>query len=459
MTFDCFRGKKIAVIGIGVSNKPLVRLLENAEADITLYDKNTPPTEFAHLPAHSGENYLDNLSADIIFRSPGVKPFEPQIVKAVENGAVLTSEIELFIENSPCEIFGVTGSDGKTTTTTILGKMLTAMGRTTHVGGNIGTPLLDKLDDIKPEDAAVLELSSFQLMTMKKSPRTAVITNVSPNHLDWHRSMKEYISAKTNVFKYSSERIILNYENNICRELECDNPVFFGRNEACQILIRDGGIYVGEQKVLDTNDILLPGEHNIENFAAAIAACLPAPEAAKTVANTFGGVEHRLELVTELDGVKYYNDSIASSPTRTLAGLRVFDKKVILIAGGRPKVGFEPLAEAAEKHIKTALLVGEASGSIRAALEGKTKLIDCGDIVSAVKTAYEIAKSGDIVLLSPACTSFDQFRNFEDRGNLFKKCVNSLPGKKDGTVLFGLDSVRGFSVTYDNDIQGDNHVG
>jgi UDP-N-acetylmuramoylalanine--D-glutamate ligase len=415
------KNKKVAVVGVGVSNRPLVRLLESAGADITLYDIKTPPDEFKHLTAYIGDGYLDSLNGDVIFRSPGVKPFERGIIKAVENGAVLTSEIEFFIEHCPCEVVGITGSDGKTTTTTIIGKMLAAMGKTVHVGGNIGTPLLDKLDKILPDDVVVLELSSFQLMTMQKSPDTALITNISPNHLDWHRSMDEYIAAKSNIYKYGAKRVMLNHDNNICRNLPCENPIYFGRGDNCEVRIDNGVITYYGKKVLETRDILIPGEHNIENYAAAIAVCNPGPEVAKSVAVSFGGVEHRLELAAEINGVKYYNDSIASSPTRTIAGLRVFDKKVILIAGGRAKVGFSDLAAVANDCIKAVLLVGEAAEDIRAALDDtNVELVNCGDIPTAVKTAYNMARNGDIVLLSPACTSFDQFENFEERGRLFK---------------------------------------
>jgi UDP-N-acetylmuramoylalanine--D-glutamate ligase len=414
-------------VGIGVSNRPLVRLLEDAGAIITLYDKKEPPDEFKHLSAYTGDEYLDELSGDVIFRSPGVKPFEKGIIRAVENGAVLSSEIELFMEHCPCEIIGVTGSDGKTTTTTIIGKMLNAMGKNVHVGGNIGTPLLDKLDSISSGDTVVLELSSFQLMTMRKSPSTALITNISPNHLDWHRTMEEYISAKANICKYGAKRIVLNHDNSICRSLPCDNPVYFGHGESCTVKITDNIITYNETVILDTRDILIPGVHNIENYAAAIAACNPMPEIAKHVAMSFGGVEHRLELAAEIGGVKYYNDSIASSPTRTIAGLRVFDKKVILIAGGRAKVGFNDLSAVAGNYIKAALLVGEATGDIHAALENTgVELFDCGDIRTAVAKAYVMSEPGDIVLLSPACTSFDQFNNFEERGRLFKECVAGL---------------------------------
>ena len=418
------RGKRAAVVGVGVSNRPLVRLLENAGADITLYDKKPVPPEFSHLPSHTGEDYLRGIEADVVFRSPGVKPSE--LLKAVENGAKLTSEMEVFLEICPCDICGVTGSDGKTTTTTIIHKLLTAMGKTVHIGGNIGTPLLDKAETMSPNDLAVLELSSFQLMTMRKSPKTAVITNLSPNHLDWHRDMDEYIQAKTNIFKHGAERVILNADNPLCRELKPENPVWFGRSDDCAVRLNGSRIISNGSEILDIRDILIPGVHNIENYMAAIAAAMPTPEAARQVASTFGGVEHRLELAASVNGVRYYNDSIASSPTRTLAGLRVFDGKVILIAGGRPKVGFDELAAVIGDYAKTVLLVGEAAGEMQKAFAGKTRTLNCGDVRTAVKTASDIAKEGDVVLLSPACTSFDQFTNFEERGRLFKSCVEEI---------------------------------
>ncbi|GHU93797.1 UDP-N-acetylmuramoylalanine--D-glutamate ligase [Clostridia bacterium] len=404
--FSSLKGRRVAVVGVGVSNRPLMRLLSDAGAYVTAFDRR-----------YTGENYLEELpgvGAELIFRSPGVKPFEPQIVEAVVRGAKLTSEMETFMELCPCPIYAVTGSDGKTTTTTILALLLERAGLRAFKGGNIGTPLLDRVPEMSAEDVAVLELSSFQLMTMRKSPHAAVITNLSPNHLDWHRDMDEYIAAKMNIalFQGEKDRIIMNYDNELSRKTAKDygiNPTWFSKSKLS----------------VDPSDIKLKGSHNLENYLAAIAAAgdLVTAEQIREVARTFNGVEHRMEFVTAIDGVSYYNDSIASSPTRTIAGLKTFDSKVILILGGKPKVPFDPLTEIVGDYAKLALTVGQASDEIECEFAGKVTVIPCGTIENAVCKAKELATHGDAVLLSPACTSFDQFKNFEERGNLFKRLV------------------------------------
>ncbi|UOO37068.1 UDP-N-acetylmuramoyl-L-alanine--D-glutamate ligase [Oscillospiraceae bacterium CM] len=446
--------KKVAVIGIGVSNTPLIeRLLQNGIA-VTACDK----ADRAKLGASAdrlealgaslclGDDYLKSLDADVIFRTPGMRPDVPELLAAVAHGAILTSEMEVFFDVCPCRIIAVTGSDGKTTTTSIIAAILQEGGYTVHVGGNIGTPLLTRADAMAPDDIAVLELSSFQLMTMAKSPAVAVVTNVSPNHLDVHRDMAEYVEAKRNIYKYQDETgiVVLNCDNDITRafaDTARGAVRFFSRQSHVQNgVFQEGGtifeVSGGEASpILNAEQILLPGVHNIENFMAAFAAVrgLVGREACVRVAETFRGVAHRIELVRTLRGVRYYNDSIASSPSRTTAGLRAFPQKVILIAGGKDKgVAFDDLGPAIINHVKTLVLTGLTAGKIRAAVEnapsyqGLPEIIEKADFQEAVLAAHQAARAGDVVLLSPACTSFDRFKNFEERGNTFKDIILGL---------------------------------
>ena len=451
---DSLKNKRIAVIGIGISNRPLIELLAANGCCVTACDKRTRDKlgetadryEKAGVTLCLGEDYLKNLSADVIFRTPGMRPDLPEITAAIENGAVLTSEMEAFFDVCPCRIIAVTGSDGKTTTTTLISELLREEGYTVHLGGNIGTPLLSKADTMGKDDIAVVELSSFQLMTMKKSPKTAVVTNVAPNHLDIHRDMDEYVDAKRAVFKHQTAdgKVILNLDNDITRGFarEANGEVlFFSRRERTEngVFCEDGTLYSAEngkcEKLLDTKDIKIPGVHNVENYMAAYAAVrdIVSAETLRKVAREFGGVAHRIELVREMRGVRYYNDSIASSPSRTIAGLRSFTQKVILIAGGKDKgVPFDSLGSEIMAHVKKLIVTGLTADKIRAAVEnaegycGEPPIITEPEFENAVKRASKEAESGDIVILSPACTSFDRFNNFEERGNYFKEIVNGL---------------------------------
>lgn len=448
------KNKRIAVIGIGVSNTPLIELLLDNGCNVMACDK----TERAALgetalrleqkgaKLHLGENYLKSLDADVIFRTPGMRPDLPELNEAVKRGGILTSEMEAFFDVCPCRIIAVTGSDGKTTTTSIIAALLREEGHQVHVGGNIGTPLLCQADMMHEDDIAVLELSSFQLMTMKKSPNIAVVTNITPNHLDMHRDMAEYVEAKRNILRYqsASDIAILNLDNDLTRgfaEGVRGETLFFSRQRRVDngVFLEDGAIYeaVGGkvEKLMDAEQILLPGVHNIENYMAAFAAMrgLVRRETCVSVAGTFKGVAHRIELVRTLNGVRYYNDSIASSPTRTIAGLKSFDQKVILIAGGKDKgVPFDDLGPAAMAHVKTLVVTGVTAQKIKTAVlnapgyDGSPEIIEEPDFAQAVFAAHRAAKAGDIVLLSPACTSFDRFKNFEERGNTFKDIINGL---------------------------------
>lgn len=445
------KNKRVAVIGIGVSNTPLIRMLLGAGIDVTACDKNNrtelgdTAEELERLGAHLqlGEDYMTGLDQDVIFRTPGLRPDVPALEAARERGAEITSEMEVFFQVCPCKMIAVTGSDGKTTTTTIISELLKAAGYNVHVGGNIGRPLLPDAADMDAGDVAVLELSSFQLMTMNQSPDIAVVTNVSPNHLDVHKSMDEYIAAKANVFAHQSSQClaVFNYDNDITRafaEKARGRCVCFSRQEELPqgVYVKENAIWSGEREVLPLADILIPGVHNVENYMAAIAAVegMVSDEVIRKVAQTFGGVEHRIELVRTLNGVRYYNDSIASSPTRTIAGLRSFSEKVILIAGGYDKkIPFDELGIEITKHVKLLVLTGTTAPKIRAAVEaapGYTgadpEIQEFDDFRQAVLAAHSAAQPGDVVILSPACASFDRFKNFMLRGEAFKKIVNEL---------------------------------
>ncbi len=446
--FTGLKEKSIAVLGLGVSNRPLVRLLLEFGCRVTGCDR-TPreslDTEVLELEKAGcrlqvGEGYLDGLEADLVFRTPGMHPGNPALVSVRDKGAEVTSEMEVFFRVCPCQIIAVTGSDGKTTTTTLISEMLKAAGHRVWLGGNIGTPLLPLCRQMQAEDFAVVELSSFQLMDMTRSPQRAVITNLAPNHLDVHRDMQEYVEAKKNIFIHqtAADLLIVNLDNDITREFSGPGVTRFFSRQGWQahVSLRDGIIYRGGEAVLAAADILLPGVHNIENYMAAIAAVegLVPDEAIRQVAKSFGGVEHRIELVRVKDGVRFYNDSIASSPTRTIAGLRSFSEKVLLIAGGYDKhIPYDVLGPEICGHVKRLYLNGATAGLIREAVEscpeytpGQPEIIDCGGFDAAVYAAARDAKAGDVVLMSPASAAFDQFKNFMVRGNHFKAMIKEL---------------------------------
>ncbi|MCH5187769.1 MAG: UDP-N-acetylmuramoyl-L-alanine--D-glutamate ligase [Oscillospiraceae bacterium] len=444
------RGKQVTVLGIGISNLPLVKFLVRLGAVVTAADKRSEADlgsaaeELKALGVKliTGENYLDDLSGEYIFKTPGMRFDVPQLLEAKERGSIITSEMEVFFELCPAPIVAVTGSDGKTTTTTLIYNMLTEGGYKCHLGGNIGKPLLPEVESIAPVDIAVLELSSFQLHTMKKSPHIAVITNMSPNHLDWHKDYEEYKDAKRNIYLHQGEGdvLVLNAENPDaydCRGGAKGEVRLFGYDESCNVYSKGGAIFAFGKEILKTSDIKIPGEHNVQNYMTAIAAVgdMVSPEAIVKVAREFGGVPHRIELVRVKDGVKYYNSSIDSSPNRTINTLKVFDK-VILIAGGKDKgIPYDELGESLATKTSAIFLVGMTAGVIKAALDkyaektgvgGDIPVEICESYEEAVREAAGIAKPGDVVLMSNASTSFDKFRNFEERGNLFKKLVSEL---------------------------------
>ena len=445
--FSSLKHKKIAVLGLGVSNRPLVRLLLEYGCDVTGCDKTTREKLDAEVleleklgcKLRVGEGYLDGVEADVLFRTPGMHPCNPAIEALRSRGAEVTSEMEVFFEVCPCTILAVTGSDGKTTTTTLISEMLKAAGKTVWLGGNIGTPLLPLVRQMKETDYAVVELSSFQLMDMKRSPARAVITNLAPNHLDIHKDMAEYVEAKTNIFRHQDEQglLVLNADNAITASFRGNGTTrFFSRQKDADVCVKDGVICRHGEIVLPTADILIPGVHNVENYMAAIAMVegLVDDDTIRQVAKTFGGVEHRIELVRVKDGIKFYNDSIASSPSRTIAGLRSFPEKVILIAGGYDKhIPYDVLGPEICAHVKKLFLGGATGEKIRQAVIScpeydpkSLEIVECGAFEPAVRAAAAAAKEGDVVLMSPASAAFDQFKNFMVRGEFYKKLVKEL---------------------------------
>ena len=449
--------KKVAIIGLGVSNLPLLDYMYEKNAKVTVFDekeeKDIEKNILEKLKNYKfdyflGKNCFENLKGfDIIFRSPSFLPTRKELVEEEKRGAIITSEIEMLMKLTPATIIGVTGSDGKTTTTSLIYSILKNAGYNTYLGGNIGIPLFTKLNEMKPNDIVVLELSSFQLMGMDVSPHIGVITNITPNHLNIHKDYEEYINAKKNIFKYQNkdDYIILNYDNDITRNCakEAKSKVIFfsGKEKLENGFIVDNKIIKKcedgiRTHILDCKDVLLRGEHNFENMATAIAATSSLVDIDKSIdtIKEFKAVEHRLEYVRTIDDVKWYNDSVSSSPTRTIAGLKSFDEDIVLIAGGYDKnLDYTPIAKPILKKVKTLILLGQTSGKIFDAVkeeeEKENKNIDIfmvNDLKEAVNLAKKQAKVGEIVLFSPASASFDMFKNFADRGNKFKDLVNKL---------------------------------
>lgn len=445
-------GKKIAVCGIGHNNTPVVLQLLEHGALVTACDKRTreqlgetaDQLEQAGAQFCLGEAYLDHLEGmDLILRTPGMKPYLPAFEAVRAQRIPVSSEMELFFDLCPAPIYAVTGSDGKTTTTSIIAGMLEKSGRRVFLGGNIGRPLLPEIEKIRPEDAAVVELSSFQLTMMTCRPHAAVITNVAPNHLDWHTDMQEYIDAKRNLIatQTSSQRAVLNADNAVTAGFagETQAQVFRFSRQARQIpgaWAEDGMLYAAGEDgipaaVMPVDEIKLPGKHNLENVLAATAALWGEVDASVMAdfARGFGGVAHRCELVRTLDGVRWYNDSIGSSPSRTIAGLKAFGSRVVLIAGGYDKhIPYDPLGPVAAETVTAAILMGDTADAIEKAIRACSDLpiLRVKNMEEAVHAARQVAQEGDIVCLSPASASFDQYKNFEERGNHFKALVNAL---------------------------------
>ena len=454
---EYIRFRKVAVIGLGVSNLPLLEYLYNKKAQVTVFDERTleeiPEETINKINTYEfdtffGKNCLENLNGfNVIFRSPSCLPTRPELQKEADRGAIVTTEVEMLMEMCPCKIIGVTGSDGKTTTTSLINAILQHAGYRTFLGGNIGTPLFTKLPEMEPNDIVVLELSSFQLMNMNISPDIAVITNITPNHLNIHKDYQEYIDAKKCIFKNQKENgiLILNYDNDITRECskEANGKVIFFSSKTKL----DNGFIVDDdiikecndgirKHILNTDEVILRGNHNFQNIATALAATktLVGTDVAIEATKIFKPVEHRIEFVREIDGVKWYNDSASSSPTRTISGLNAFKENIILIAGGYDKnLEYEPLAKPVVDKVSTLILIGQTAEKIydvvKKESEKENKKINinmCDTLEQTIEIAKKSAKKGDVVLFSPASASFDMFKNFADRGNKFKDLVNKI---------------------------------
>lgn len=455
--FRELKQKRVAVIGFGVSHFALIRLFLKKGIGVTVLDKRQREAmgqDFETLLAEGaefilGEEYLSSLADfDVVFRTPGMYFLSPELTKARRQGVAVVSEMEVFFSLCPCKIYAVTGSDGKTTTTTLISEFLKGEGKTVHLGGNIGKALLPEVESICPDDVCVVELSSFQLISMRQSPDVAVVTNIAPNHLDVHKDMQEYVGAKKNILLHQDgfSRAVLNLDNEATAALSSlvrGKLCWFSRREMpewgsflngdgwlCRV---EGGKY---RPVVRMDEIRIPGIHNVENYLTAIAAVGDEvrDETIARVARHFGGVEHRIEFVREVDGVSYYNDSIASSPTRTIAGLRSFSQKIIVIAGGYDKkIPYAPLGPELCGHVKLLILLGATAPKIEEAVRNcpgfessGLQIVNVKTLEEAVETAQRLALPGDIVSLSPASASFDLYRNFEERGRHFKQIVNAL---------------------------------
>ncbi len=456
--YAMLKDKNVAFIGTGVSHNELIRQFLQKGIRVTVCDKKDDEhfdqTLLAELTAKGaafalGENYLTEAAkCDVIFRTPGMYYNHPELTRARQNGVAVTSEMEVFFDLCPCKIYAVTGSDGKTTTTTLISEMLKADGRRVHIGGNIGKALLPIVETMSENDAAVVELSSFQLISMRRSPDTAVITNISPNHLDVHGTMEEYIAAKCNIIDHQNafSRTVFNADCEAVMKLAPrvrGRLYTFSRREMPQrgaFLRADGMLCFCENgeitEILHRDSIKIPGIHNVENYLTAISALWGEvePDVFRKIAREFGGVEHRIEFVRELDGVKWYNNAIATSPTRVIACLNSFAQKQIMIAGGYDKkIPFEPMADLVNEKVKLLILMGATAEKIEKAVTESEqypasglKILHVKDMPEAVAAAHKYSESGDIVTLSPACASFDMYPIFEAKGRHFKELVNAL---------------------------------
>ena len=454
---EYIKNRKVAIIGLGVSNLPLIDYFHDKKSIVTVFDSR----EIGEIPKEIidkvtnyamemslGKSYLNKLRGfDLILRSPSCLPTVPELEEEANRGAIVTTEVELLMKMCPAEIIGVTGSDGKTTTTTLISEILKKAGYNCYVGGNIGTPLFTKLNEIMPDDKVVLELSSFQLMGMEVSPNISVITNITPNHLNVHKDYEEYIEAKKNIFKYQDRDgiTILNYDNEITRNCSAEvrgKVIFFSSKEKLDngYIVDDDVIKECDDKlrkhIVSAKELTIRGKHNYENICAAIAATktLVDISTAIEVIKTFPGVEHRIEFVKEINGVKWYNDSASSTPSRTISGLNAFDEEIVLIAGGADKnLDYTPVAKPILDKVKTLILMGQTSGKIFDAVkeeeEKENKEINIymvNNLSQAVILAKRYSAPGQVVLFSPASTSFDMFKNMYDRGHQFKDIVNKM---------------------------------
>jgi len=433
------KNKKIAILGLGVSNLPLLDYFLDKECEVTVFNDEEISIDVSKYPYkfYIGDEALKYLQGfDIIFRSPSFLPTRLELKQEILRGAYVTTEVTEVLKLCPCKVIGITGSDGKTTTTTLIDLVLRANGYKTFLGGNIGTPLFTKIKDMKEEDIVILELSSFQLMNMEVSPSISVITNITPNHLDKHTDMDEYVDAKKNIYKNSNGILVLNMDNDITSEIESSREIrYFSRfNKTNSFYVMDKYIYFNGKRVFDTSKLKIRGIHNHENICACMSAVYDMVDMDKSfeAISNFSGVEHRLEFVREINGVKWYNDSVSSSPTRTIAGLNSYGEEIVLIAGGYDKnLDYTPIARPILDKVKVLILFGDTKKKIYDAVNNLKKDEDisiylCDSLDDVVRKAYENSTVGQVVLFSPASASFDMFKNFADRGIQFKEMVNKL---------------------------------
>lgn len=449
--------RRIAIIGLGTSNIPLLDYLHDNKSNVTVFDnreiEKIPKNVMDKITEYSmefsfGKNYLSKLkNFDVIIRSPSCLPTVPELEEEEKRGALLTTEVELLMKMCPCKMIGVTGSDGKTTTTTLISEILKKAGYVCHTGGNIGTPLFTKLDEIKPEDVVVLELSSFQLMGMEVSPDIAVVTNVTPNHLDIHKDFEEYIEAKKNIYRFQNKDgiVVLNKDNKITREYGITvkgKVIYFSSQEKLDNgYIVDGDVIKEcddklRKHIVNTRQLHLKGVHNFENVCAAIAATrtLVDLDTAVEAIKEFKGVPHRIEFVKEVNGVKWYNDSASTTPSRAISALNAFHQKVILIAGGSDKnLDYTEIAKPILDNVKVLVLMGKTSekifNAVKAEAERENKELDiyqADSLTQAIILAKRHSRENDVVLFSPASASFDMFKNMYDRGDQFRNIVNKM---------------------------------
>ncbi len=445
----------IALLGGGVSHRPLLSLLPAWGYRVSLYDTKDASDftdlwqTYPQVDFHFGKHALDSVQESILFRSPGIRPDRFGILTAQAQGAVLTSETEQFLLHAPCPVIGVTGSSGKTTTASLIHALLSCAGRTSFLGGNIGVPLLASLPALTKDHLAVAELSSFQLMDLRVSPRVAVLTNLSENHLDYHTDMEEYLFAKAGIFLHSPcKQVILNFDDPYTKRFSALVPkgaeiryFGFGNKDSLFVSCHDGYLWKEKEPWVAVEELRLPGQHNLQNFMAAITACAEEidRETARQVAREFSGVPHRLQPIPTHNGIRCYNSSIDTTPARTLVTLQALAAdagKIHLILGGYDKkLSFAPLIPSLSSFAKSITLTGATAPKIRTALQEANCTLPtfhiC-DFDTAVKQAYRAASPGDIVLLSPACASYDAFPNYEKRGQRFCEIIASLNNEKGG---------------------------
>ena len=447
---ESLKDKRVLVLGLGVSNLPLLNYLNEFKAKITVRDRkkideldkeiidkiNKYKIEYV-----LGDSYLDNLNDyDIIFRSPSILPSIKPLEDARNSGVLVTTEIEQVIKLAPCKVIGITGSKGKTTTTTILSTILEKLNYNVFVGGNIGIPLFSKIKEMKKDDIIVLEMSSFQLMNMSVSPNISIITNISPDHLDIHKDYDEYINAKKYIFKNQNKDdiIVLNEEDNIVKDMNKDTiskiRYFGSTNHNNNYYIKDKNIYYQDKKIIDTSKLLLKGRHNTLNICAALNAIsnyinVDNKKLEKIVAD-IKSVHHRLEFVRNINGVDWYNDSASTTPDKSMGGLNAFDEKIVLIAGGYDKnISYEEFGKPIVENCSKLILFGATKEKIYNSVikeKSNIEIYKLNTLEEVVNKAYEIAKKGEVVLFSPASASFDMFKNAYQRGDLFKELVNKL---------------------------------